>query len=391
MICIPDADLMRDKIDLLNYTADNTLSLINYCLENNQSFINELILVCYNPERISKIKNRIEQSSHVKIKPIIVNNPFLTETKKKKALNFIFYYYYFFTSRFIISSNVLLQFPYKSKSQVYLSLNYFTPFKLDKPISAKLNQVKYAFSTSYLSSQIVSITSKIPIEQFYNLGFSRNDGMLKTRMYKSELLNHLNLYFGDDLKIITYTPTHRNHLTSSDYLMDIFGYECSIDLLNKFLTENNSIILIKIHPSQDRSRFKSLNAERVKILEPDFNYNLYDILAYTDILITDYTSTYFDFLILNKPVIFNFPDIENYRKNRGFSYDPIELICAGNIIKSMDDLINELAATFSPENSIQNSEKFHWIKSLMHKYPDGDSSKRIFNFINNIIEQECKQ
>ncbi|MCS2279479.1 CDP-glycerol glycerophosphotransferase family protein [Bacteroides thetaiotaomicron] len=41
-------------------------------------------------------------------------------------------------------------------------------------------------------------------------------------------------------------------------------------------------------------------------------------------MITDYTSTYFDFLLVNKPVIFNFYDIEEYRRVRGFSFEPIE-------------------------------------------------------------------
>lgn len=47
-------------------------------------------------------------------------------------------------------------------------------------------------------------------------------------------------------------------------------------------------------------------------------------MAVSDVLITDYTSAYFDFLLLDKPVVFNFYDFEEYSETRGFSFTPIK-------------------------------------------------------------------
>jgi hypothetical protein len=388
IFCFPDPELLKDKIDLLNYSADNTLAFLNWCIGKNKFEFNHFVIVCFDKERYSVINNFIKNIGREEISLVL----WLSNNDKVDFLNRFTYsikfYYCFFTSKFIISSNVLMQFDYKVFNQIYVSLNYFTPFKFDKQILRSKNQISYAISTSFLSSQIVSITSKIPFTNFLNLGFSRNDSLIYPRFNKVLLIEKLGLDFNSTTKIITYAPTHRYHINYGVKELDVLGYYGGLEKVEQFLNNNNSILLIKIHPSQRREVISDIQSDRIFILNPSYEYTLYDVLSHTDILLTDYSSTYFDFLLLDRPVIFNFPDIENYKAERGFSFEPIETICAGIIVKTAEELVDALSHCLNSNFENKKNEKLKIVKSLIHKYHDGNSSERINNFITELIKNK---
>jgi CDP-glycerol glycerophosphotransferase (TagB/SpsB family) len=73
---------------------------------------------------------------------------------------------------------------------------------------------------------------------------------------------------------------------------------------------------------------------------PDVNL----VLRLTDVLITDYSGIYFDFLLLDRPVIHFVYDLQEYRLDRGFLYD-IEEVAAGPLAPTFDQLLTELDQT----------------------------------------------
>ena len=67
------------------------------------------------------------------------------------------------------------------------------------------------------------------------------------------------------------------------------------------------------------------------------NYHMltiYHIMDAFDVLVTDYSSVYVDFLLLNKPIIFSCPDIEVYKRDRGFIVDDPEMFMPGAKVKT---------------------------------------------------------
>ena len=96
-----------------------------------------------------------------------------------------------------------------------------------------------------------------------------------------------------------------------------------------------------------------------------------------------YTSTYFDFLLVNKPVIFNFYDIEEYRRVRGFSFEPIEFFCAGDIVYNYNELIDAVMGLLAGKDI--HAEHRRHISLLMNQFQDDNSTKRICDiFLNEI-------
>lgn len=150
---------------------------------------------------------------------------------------------------------------------------------------------------------------------FLNLGYPRNDVFFRD-------LDDLDLLFCDfdihekilqsNKKIIFYMPTHREDRS-----------ELALDLvkLNSFLASINALLIIKVHPFILRY-YKS---DSFSNLENIFFHNtygdVYPLLKYADVLISDYSSIVYDFLLLNKSIIFYIHDFEGYTKNMELLFD----------------------------------------------------------------------
>lgn len=101
--------------------------------------------------------------------------------------------------------------------------------------------------------------------------------------------------------------------------------------LNDFLKLNNHIIFIKPHPMSDLACFSEIdNLDNIKLINDEWlnsrSLSLYTFLGMTDYLITDISSVYLDYKLLNKPIIIAFADKNQYLSARctgGIDYDDV--------------------------------------------------------------------
>lgn len=144
----------------------------------------------------------------------------------------------------------------------------------------------------------------------------------------TELKNQSELPSERKFKTILFAPTFRDFVESSYY--ETTGILPSVDFLkvmNHILGNEKYQIIIKLHP------YINLDNNYIKVLEgydniifADKNKDVLDLLKLSDILITDYSSIYFDFISLNREVIFLMPDYEWYANNgRGLNFEFIAL------------------------------------------------------------------
>src|SRR5690606_28855222 len=89
------------------------------------------------------------------------------------------------------------------------------------------------------------------------------------------------------------------------------------DALQQFLLQHNAVFVMKTHPFL--APFDELRQQEGcdRIFHYPGRFNVYPWLADADLLITDYSSVAFDFLLCNKPVLHFIYDIEHYAKVRG--------------------------------------------------------------------------
>lgn len=370
---IPHPNCYVDNYDVQNYSSDNVLSLINYLLHNRTNQYIYIIEI-YNKDRI---ESYIEYIS--KINPTANVKFIIAEELRPSLVYRLKKYIYKMRSRYIFTCTYYYDFSYRKSNTTAVCLSYFTPFKNDYYTSLgkqKINKsYDYYVSTSKISSQITSISTGIDYCKFVNLGFPRNDNLLKKNISALDIIKDIVGYVPKS--IIVYTPTYRDY--EEDREANLLGYSDSLLGLNNYLVQESAVFIFKMHPLHKCTKEVNSLKAFLDMSTISYSISLYDILSVSDLLITDYTSAYFDFLLLNKPIIFNFYDKDRYNEARGFSYEPIEEICAGDIVTSYNDLLDAIKINLNTKQS-KYIKRQKAINALFNKFHDSNSSERICNY-----------
>lgn len=120
------------------------------------------------------------------------------------------------------------------------------------------------------------------------------------------------------------------------------GSDVTVETLKEldFMLSKHAIadftIDVKVHPFELKEILKN-KFENIRLITDDVG-DMLNLMNQYNCLITDYSSCCFEFSILNKPIVFYTPDLENYTKTRGFYISFSELIGLNQPIKNCSDL-----------------------------------------------------
>lgn len=310
-------------------------------------------------------------------------------------------FYQFFRSKYIFTTNnTFLEF--KSSRQVLVNLWHGMPLKTmgyaedskNPLLPYRSHDDNYVLiSTSNLMKNVLSSCFYIDARKVHVTGQPRNDKIfLKERSMEnlSRLINKdqlINKEVKDYQKIVLFTPTWRNWEgkvdgKSNHDVMNLDDY--NDEIFTEFIRENKILFLVKLHPFEE-SHYSHILADKEdmvlitsKMLQ-DTLLDLYDILGAADILVTDYSSIYFDFLLLNKPIIFIPTDLEEYANSRGFLFDPYDFWAPGPKSLKFTDFLSELTKCIEDENYFKKERKS--VNDIVNKYQDSKSSERLYNLV----------
>ena len=116
-----------------------------------------------------------------------------------------------------------------------------------------------------------------------------------------------------DGRVIVFAPTFRGKGQATAY----YPYDSYIDYraLWEMCERTNSYFVFKMHHFvEERPEIPSAFANRLKDLSDE---SLSNLLYVADVLVTDYSSCFYDYLLLQKPVVFYVPDKVEYSATRG--------------------------------------------------------------------------
>ncbi|WP_080843995.1 CDP-glycerol glycerophosphotransferase family protein [Cytobacillus gottheilii] len=241
--------------------------------------------------------------------------------------------------------------------------------------------IDYIISYSNFYSYMISSVFNIDITKFNTTGMPRNDLLHSPKA--STFLSLLTGKKSEHKKVIYYIPTFRRR-EGVEYIEgdNISNYGDELSIIDQYLGSKDSILLVKKHPFDADLSIEQGYKHIYFVCDEDFkrlNIDFYETLDGSDLLITDYSSVYFDYLLLNKPLVFWTRDQEQYENNRGFLFDNPETMMPGPNVKNVEDLIKAIDR-FLVDDKWYSSERTH-IKKMVHKYDDFDSSKRVWDLI----------
>jgi len=270
-------------------------------------------------------------------------------------------------------------------------------FDTDWRYSSFLGQLKYIFKkviyfifpySYYMNCDRLVVPSKFVIDSYLSaFGFGESKVIISPQprvecldpnyILDSKLFPELLLL--QDLKkfdwVLTWLPTHRRQ-SNTDFndLLEKYGFDDN--KFEEFLEKNNAIFIIKTHLLEDcgdrfKGRFRFL---LYKYTDP------YPLLKHTSILLTDYSSVYFDFLVTGRPIIFTPFDFKEYSENVGFYYDYNEFT-PGPKAKNWNEVIE------CSDELMRNPIKFNWerleLNNSINPHGTKDCSKILINKIMN--------
>lgn len=213
-------------------------------------------------------------------------------------------------------------------------------------------------------------------------GYPCNDVLLKNINSPFEEDQKLIEYFktlkSNQKKIILYMPTYRDTKIYKSESMDI---PINWKRLNLFLEKNNSIFILKLHPVKKATLQIPTSCKNIQTL--DSLIDIYPILKYVDVLITDYSTVCYDFLLCSKPIIFYWYDLEEYKTKDRSLYDDFETLLPGPIVKTVDALLNVLDNCINNKDDFikENFKKINNCRNITNKYIDSNSSERVYQEI----------
>ncbi len=218
-------------------------------------------------------------------------------------------------------------------------------------------------------------------EQVVVCGHPRNDAMFSP----GQPLRQLGIDENYD-KLILWLPTFRQSafLGDSDTVaksgtgLPILESREEMEKVNGLLKERNALMIAKIHPAQDLSLIDLEGFSNIRILTNDqmqkAGCNLYSLLGVSDGLLTDYSSVYFDYLLLNRPIGFTVDDIEEYRRTRGFVVDDPYSLMPGLFIHTPGEFLAFMEELLDGKDACR--EQRAKVAALTNRYPGGQDAER---------------
>ncbi len=243
-------------------------------------------------------------------------------------------------------------------------------------------------TSKFYADNVFSRAFGISIEKISLSGYPRNDVFYKDIL--GSLLNTDRRIIEEAIKkkeeeyrIILYAPTFRDLKNNMDYNAVFKSKE-----FDDFLTENKILFIVKSHsiPAFKDEFDEGINNLRVYGKTAD----VYPLFKYIDLLITDYSSIYMDFLHLNRPVLYYVFDLAEYKRDSRTVQFDFDEMTPGPKARDFTELLKwiEYFLIDSKDGFESHREK---VKNLAFKYTDGKSSKRIYKELINTEKQRLEE
>ncbi len=244
------------------------------------------------------------------------------------------------------------------------------------------NNYDYFISTSPFFTQ-TAFEPVFKAKKFLDLGYPRNDIFFDPQKFENGLMVNVDYTIYENLqslknthKIVAITPT-ANYVDPSKNDM-ILGQKLDLELLEKIGKMKNIIFILKLHPMFSGSLSNIAHLFQNILFYPAQN-DFQPILPLTDALITDYSSIYFDYLLLNKPILFFAPDLQLQLQNNTLLF-PYEKFAPGPICTTFAELIFNIKKVVLKEKDTKHKEREN-LKQLSFTFQDGNASERISKII----------
>ncbi len=280
-----------------------------------------------------------------------------------------------------------------SKKQIVFNLWHGMPLKkignmVKGHKKTDYNYFTHLLCTSEFFRDIMKQSFSATDEQIFICGQPRTDEMMTPVPAEDEITAKAALvgYNARFSKMILWLPTFRENEGSE---LDILSPE-QLSEIDRICGENNWCIIIKLHPLSSFdisgcSHFENIGFADNALLN-DMHIGFYSLIAMSSCLITDYSSVYFDYMLLDRPIGFSISDMDKYRSDRGFVFDNPLSMMPGDIITNGNEFLRFIRKIIDGKDDYVNERRK--LSQQFNKYCDNKNCERVLTVLKAIPHKE---
>jgi len=307
---------------------------------------------------------------------------------------------YLTISKYLVCNSSVPMYYAKREDQVYLNTWHGIPLKVMgyERIGQRVNSTENVVRNFFNATHVIGanhFTAERMFKQAYMFdgiygGKLLDEPLPRTDTPKiisrEESLKRLaEIGIKTDKKIIVYAPTWKGKLYNSVNI-DLTELKTAVKTLKSRINTKEYKIYLRVHYFIYRAI--SMDKELSKICIP-FTIDTNELLPAVDILISDYSSIFFDFLGSKKPILFYVPDLADYSENRGL-YIPLDKM-PGPVSENLEDIADYINNIEQVKEQYKSNydEMFEWCCQK----EDGNVTNRVIDdvFLNKNCETvNCK-
>jgi CDP-glycerol glycerophosphotransferase (TagB/SpsB family) len=207
----------------------------------------------------------------------------------------------------------------------------------------------------FLSERCFTSAFRVPRDRCLEVGYPRTDHLFAPPP-------------PGQAEVVGYFPTWRDD--GRDFLGDA-GF--SFDELNQHLAAAGRTMVFKAHPNFGDIVPRDRTWSNVTVLDPAVDLN--EVLPQCDVLVTDYSSVAFDYLLLDRPIVYFLPDHDRYVGRRNLYFE-VDTMTAGPVVTTSEDLYRMLAGPIP-----DHADERHRLRQLVWGDYDGGACEAVADFL----------
>lgn len=290
----------------------------------------------------------------------------------------------FLTARTVIHTHGLYHQPHRSRHKLFVNLWHGMPVKRLNPEPAiAVRQTDVLTVTSELHARHLAQTWHVAAEKIHPTGLPRNDRMLRaaTAPRPALLADRVG-----DRRLVVWLPTYRSSVvgeirTDGSELGNPFQLPgATATAVSDVAARLGVHLVVKLHPMAPRrslGEHPQLSVWDERALD-DHGITLYELLGNADALVTDHSSVWVDYLMLDRPMVFSIADMDSYAASRGHYFVPLAEHLPGPVAPDLDTLEAALAQLLDETEAAR-----HWaevrsrLRPVHHRFLDDRSALRV--------------
>jgi len=237
-------------------------------------------------------------------------------------------------------------------------------------------------ATSDATAERFSSAFGIARERIIVAGYPRTDGLLASAPSPflpegdRRMVEEFQAHERAGRRVLFYMPTFRDWGNTADRVIPI-----DWERLDQALQAHGGVLYCKLHPG-DRAGLPDLSRFSTIRLLPS-SVDPYPLLRHTHALISDYSSIFFDYLLLDRPVVFYPYDLEAYRTRSRGLYDDYDAVTPGAKAYDAAELEHTLTALLASydEHTGRYAAARAAVRSRFYQHVDDRASARLFDIL----------